>query len=51
MPLVVPGITNQSGDQSEQEQWTSKLVGKKIHEGEESNETVSRPVQSISVDM
>lgn len=44
MPLVVPGITNtnESGDKTEE--WTNKLAGKKIHEGEESNETVSCPV-------
>lgn len=39
MPLVVPGITSQSGDKTEE--WTNKLVGKKIHDGEDSNETVS----------
>jgi len=37
MPLVVPGINNESsGDKTEE--WTNKLVGKKLHE-EESNET------------
>lgn len=39
MPLVVPGITSESGDKTEE--WTNKLVGKKIHDGEDSNETVS----------
>lgn len=39
MPLVVPGVTSQSGDKTEE--WTNKLVGKKIHDGEDSNETVS----------
>lgn len=39
MPLVVPGVTTQSGDKTEE--WTNKLVGKKIHDGEETNETVS----------
>ncbi|CAN8102116.1 unnamed protein product [Discula destructiva] len=38
MPLVVPGVTSQSGDKTEE--WTNKLVGKKIHEGEDSNETL-----------
>lgn len=38
MPLVVPGVTNQSGDPTEH--WTNKLVGKKLHD-EHSNETVS----------
>lgn len=38
MPLVVPGImTNNSGDKNEE--WTNKLVGKKISD-EPSNETV-----------
>jgi hypothetical protein len=45
MPLVVPGVTTQSGDRTEE--WTNKLSGKKIHEGEESNQTVSRPAQSM----
>ncbi|KAK2037568.1 hypothetical protein LZ31DRAFT_480825 [Colletotrichum somersetense] len=37
MPLVVPGINNESsGDKTEE--WANKLVGKKLHE-EESNET------------
>ena len=38
MPLVVPGITSNSGDKTEE--WTNKLVGKKIAD-EPSNETVS----------
>lgn len=38
MPLVVPGVTTQSGDRTEE--WTNKLVGKKLHE-EQNNETVS----------
>jgi hypothetical protein len=37
MPLVVPGI-NSGGDKSKTEEWTQKLVGKKI--GESSNATV-----------
>ncbi|KAK0627290.1 hypothetical protein B0T14DRAFT_512367 [Immersiella caudata] len=36
MPLVVPGITSNSGDKTEE--WTNKLVGKKIAD-EPSNET------------
>ncbi|KAH6718907.1 hypothetical protein BKA61DRAFT_596400 [Leptodontidium sp. MPI-SDFR-AT-0119] len=32
MPLVVPGITS-GGAQSKTEEWTNKLVGKKIGEG------------------
>lgn len=28
MPLVVPGITSNSGDKTEE--WTNKLVGKKV---------------------
>jgi len=38
MPLVVPGITS-GGDKSKTEEWTQKLVGKKI--GESSDATVS----------
>jgi hypothetical protein len=37
MPLVVPGI-NSGGDNSKTEEWTQKLVGKKI--GEASDSTV-----------
>ncbi len=37
MPLVVPGITNSTGDKTEE--WTNKLVGKKIAE-DPSTETV-----------
>ncbi|TQN63913.1 hypothetical protein CSHISOI_11040, partial [Colletotrichum shisoi] len=37
MPLVVPGINNNSSS-DKTEEWTSKLVGKKLHD-EESNET------------
>ena len=37
MPLVVPGITSNSGDKTQE--WTNKLVGKKIAD-EPSNETV-----------
>lgn len=39
MPLVVPGITNQSDNKTEE--WSNKLVGKKITEDETSNEVVS----------
>ncbi|KAF6799516.1 hypothetical protein CMUS01_08648 [Colletotrichum musicola] len=37
MPLVVPGINNNSAD-GKTEDWANKLVGKKLHD-EESNET------------
>ena len=37
MPLVVPGI-NSGSDKSTTEEWTQKLVGKKI--GENSDSTV-----------
>lgn len=40
MPLVVPGINNNDSNNSLVEEWTNKLVGKKLHD-EESNETVS----------
>ncbi|KAL1860525.1 hypothetical protein Daus18300_009157 [Diaporthe australafricana] len=36
MPLVVPGVTNQPDNKTEE--WTNKLVGKKITEDETSNE-------------
>ncbi len=39
MPLVVPGITSQGGDKSKTEEWSNKLVGKKLGEG--SDATVS----------
>lgn len=47
MPLVVPGVTTQSGDKTEE--WRNKLTGKKLHDGEESNETVSSPEQSCDL--
>ncbi|PVH78273.1 hypothetical protein DL98DRAFT_494341 [Cadophora sp. DSE1049] len=37
MPLVVPGINSGGDEQSKTEEWTKKLVGKKI--GEESDAT------------
>jgi len=40
MPLVVPGI-NSGGEQSKTEEWTNKLVGKKLGEGSDS--TVRSP--------
>lgn len=40
MPLVVPGITGTSGDKTEE--WTNKLVGKKLSEGS-SDEVVREP--------
>ncbi|KAI7787538.1 pua rna binding domain-containing protein [Diaporthe eres] len=36
MPLVVPGVTNQSDNKTDE--WSNKLVGKKITEDETSNE-------------
>ncbi|KAF3801042.1 hypothetical protein GCG54_00010321 [Colletotrichum gloeosporioides] len=47
MPLVVPGINNIT-DESKTQEWSNKLVGKKLHE-EESNETRtdSGPVQTF----
>lgn len=44
MPLVVPGVTTKSGDKTEE--WTNKLVGKQLHDGDESNETVSPDVSA-----
>lgn len=41
MPLVVPGI-NSGGDASKTEEWTNKLVGKKLGEG--SSDEVVRSV-------
>ncbi|CAG7555364.1 uncharacterized protein B0J16DRAFT_389678 [Fusarium flagelliforme] len=38
MPLVVPGINSTSGDKAEE--WTNKLVGKKLSDEESSTETV-----------
>ena len=38
MPLVVPGLMGNSGD-SKTDEWTNKLVGKKLSE-QDSNETV-----------
>lgn len=39
MPLVVPGVTNESNDKTQE--WSNKLVGKKITDDETSNEVVS----------
>lgn len=39
MPLVVPGINSGDKENSKTEEWTQKLVGKKI--GESHNSTVS----------
>ncbi len=33
MPLIVPGITPQGGEKSKTEEWSNKLVGKKLGEG------------------
>lgn len=39
MPLVVPGLTSNSGDSNDlTSQWTNQLMGKKL--GDSSNETV-----------
>ena len=38
MPLVVPGLTSNSGDNEQTNKWMNQLVGKKI--GDSSNETV-----------
>jgi hypothetical protein len=40
MPLVVPGLTSNSGDNDQTNKWMNQLMGKKI--GDQSNETVSR---------
>jgi hypothetical protein len=43
MPLVVPGVNNASASGNpKDEEWTKKLVGKKLHDSD-SNETVSPP--------
>jgi hypothetical protein len=44
MPLVVPGI-NSGGDKSKTEEWTQKLVGKKI--GESHDSTVRSKLDNI----
>jgi hypothetical protein len=41
MPLVVPGLTSNSGDNDQTNKWMNQLMGKKI--GDQSNETVSCP--------
>ncbi|KAB5572722.1 hypothetical protein GE09DRAFT_1217268 [Coniochaeta sp. 2T2.1] len=38
MPLVVPGLMGNSGDNNKTDEWTNKLVGKKLSE-QDSNET------------
>jgi hypothetical protein len=38
MPLVVPGLTSNSGDNDQTNKWMNELVGKKL--GDSSNETV-----------
>merc|ERR1711915_1012559 len=37
MPLVVPGLTSNSGDNDQTNKWMNELVGKKL--GDSSNET------------
>jgi hypothetical protein len=39
MPLVVPGLTSNSGENEKTNNWMNQLMGKKI--GDTSNETVS----------
>ena len=39
MPLVVPGLTSNSGENDKTNNWMNQLMGKKI--GDSSNETVS----------
>jgi hypothetical protein len=39
MPLVVPGLTNNSSENDKTNNWMNQLMGKKI--GDTSNETVS----------
>jgi hypothetical protein len=41
MPLVVPGINSQGGDKSKTEEWTNKLVGKKLGEGSDATVCIS----------
>ena len=41
MPLVVPGITPQGGDKSKTEEWSNKLVGKKLGEGSDATVCLS----------
>lgn len=38
MPLVVPGLTSNSGSNDQTSKWMNELMGKKI--GDSSNETV-----------
>lgn len=47
MPLVVPGITSQGGNDKTSD-WMNKLMGKKI--GDNSNETVSGNDKSLDSD-
>ena len=42
MPLVVPGLTSNSGDNEQTNKWMNQLMGKKI--GDSSNETVSHRI-------
>jgi len=47
MPLVVPGLTNNSSENDKTNTWMNQLMGKKI--GDTSNETVSslRPYTGV----
>lgn len=50
MPLVVPGI-NSGGDSSKTEEWTNKLVGKKIGDGASDEVVCSRISRMIDEGM
>lgn len=47
MPLVVPGVTTESNDKTQE--WSNKLVGKKITDDETSNEVVSHSSSHAAV--
>ena len=40
MPLVVPGLMTSDGSKNQQDEWMSKLVGKKITDSGASDEIV-----------
>jgi hypothetical protein len=41
MPLVVPGINSQGAGKSKTEEWTNKLVGKKLGDGSDATVRLS----------
>ncbi|AEO55590.1 hypothetical protein MYCTH_2086920 [Thermothelomyces thermophilus ATCC 42464] len=45
MPLVVPGVTADNMEDNKTQEWTNKLVGKKLSE-EPSSETTDLPPQT-----